>query len=229
MVNEYIPAVLEAGWVTVALALSSIVLASILGLLGALCKLSANRLAVRCATWYTTIVRGIPDLVIMFMVFYSLPGLINQILAAAGGSGDFQLDPFFAGVSTLSLIFGAYMTETFRGALLQIPRGQMEAGYAFGLNASQVFTRIVLPQMVRLAIPGFTNNWLVLAKGTAIVSLIGLHDLMFRARGAAEATRDPFFFYLLAGAFYLVLTIVSLVGLRVLARRFHINVREVRL
>lgn len=229
MSNEYIRSVLEAGWVTVALALSSVVLASILGLVGAFCKLSSSRCAVRCATWYTTIVRGIPDLVIMFMVFYSLPGLVNQILIALGGSGDFQLDPFFAGVSTLGLIFGAYMTETFRGALLQIPRGQMEAGYAYGMSASQVFTRIVLPQMVRLAIPGFTNNWLVLAKGTAIVSLIGLHDLMFRARGAAEATRNPFFFYMLAGAFYLAITVVSLAGLRVLARRVQLNVREVHL
>jgi arginine/ornithine transport system permease protein len=229
MINDYIPAVLEAGWLTVALALSSVVLASILGLFGALCKLSSNRFVVRCATWYTTIVRGIPDLVIMFVVFYSLPGLVNQVLIAVGGSGEFQLDPFVAGVSTLGLIFGAYMTETFRGALLHIPRGQIEAGYAFGMTASQVFTRIVLPQMVRLAIPGFTNNWLVLAKGTAIVSLIGLHDLMFRARGAAEATRDPFFFYVLAGAFYLAVTIISLVGLRVVARRFHVNTREVHL
>jgi len=228
MIQEYFRTVLAAGTVTLALAFVSIALATAFGLLGAICKLSPDRRVVWLATMYTTVVRGIPDLVIMFMVFYSLPGLVNQVLTALGSDASFELNPFVAGSLTLGLIFGAYMTETFRGALLRIPRGQAEAGYAYGMTAPQVYRRILLPQMVRLAIPGFTNNWLVLVKGTALVSLIGLHDLMFRARGAAEATREPFTFYVLAGAFYLAVTIVSLVALHWIGRRFSAGTREVR-
>lgn len=228
MIQEYIRSVLAAGSVTLALAFASIVLATAFGMMGALCKLSPNRRVVWLASLYTTVVRGIPDLVIMFIVFYSLPGAVNQVLDALGRDGGFELNPFVAGTFTLGLIFGAYMTETFRGALLRIPLGQAEAGYAYGMSAWQVYRRILLPQMIRFAIPGFTNNWLVLVKGTALVSLIGLHDLMFRARGAAEATREPFTFYALAGVFYLVVTIVSLVALHFIGRRFLAGTREVR-
>lgn len=228
MNHEYIRTVLAAGSVTLALAFASIVLATALGMVGAICQLSRNRRLVWFATLYTTVARGIPDLVIMFMVFYSLPVAINQILGLLGLDGNVEFNPFVAGTLTLGLIFGAYMTETFRGALQRIPRGQAEAGYAYGMKGWQVYRRILLPQMVRLAIPGFTNNWLVLVKGTALVSLIGLHDLMFSARGAAEATREPFKFYVLAGAFYLVVSIVSLVVLHYAARRFAVDARGVR-
>lgn len=228
MIAEYTRSVLAAGSVTLALAFASIVLATAFGMIGALAKLSGKPRVVWLATLYTTVVRGIPDLVIMFIVFYSLPGAINQMLTALGSDANFELNPFVAGTLTLGLIFGAYMTETFRGALQRIARGQSEAGYAYGMTAWQVYRRILLPQMVRLAIPGFTNNWLVLVKGTALVSLIGLHDLMFRARGAAEATREPFTFYVLAGVFYLIVTIVSLIALHYVGRRFAVGAREVR-
>ena len=229
MMEEYIVTVLAAGGTTLVLAITSIFLATIFGLLGAACKRSERRSLVLAASLYTTVARGIPDLVIMFIVFYSLPDLINQISLALGGEGSFGINPFVAGTLTLGLIFGSYMTETFRGALQAIPRGQVEAGLSLGMTRLQVFGRILLPQMARLAIPGFTNNWLVLIKATALVSLIGLHDLMFRARAAAESTQKPFLFYAVAGVFYLVMTIGSLLLLKLIAIRCSVGTREIRL
>ena len=97
---------------------------------------------------------------------------------------------------TIGFIYGAYLTETFRGAILAVPRGQIEAAQAFGMSRAQVLWRIVLPQMVRHAIPGFANNWLVMVKATALVSIIGLDDMVHRAGLAAAATREPFTFYM---------------------------------
>ena len=105
-----------------------------------------------------------------------------------------DINPFIAGISTIGFIFGAYMTETFRGAILAVNRGQLEAGYAYGMSGIQVFSRILLPQMVRHALPGFGNNWLVLVKTTALVSIIGLDDMVRKAGMAAGATRNAVYF-----------------------------------
>jgi ABC-type arginine transport system permease subunit len=159
-------------------------------------------------------------------VFYSLPSFIDQLGEWLGFDIHVEFSPLGAGIATLGLIFGAYMTETFKSALLNIPRGQIEAAEAYGLGRTRIFTRIVLPQMIRLALPGFTNNWLVLVKATALVSLIGLQDVMFRAKGAAEATGKPFTFYLVAGGFYLAITILSMLVLAWLARRYELGIRK---
>jgi arginine/ornithine transport system permease protein len=118
------------------------------------------------------------------------------------------------------------MTETFRGAILSIPKGQMEAAWAFGMGRLQTFLRITLPQMVRYALPGFTNNWLVLIKATALVSLIGLQEMTYLAKQASSATREPFTFYLFAAGLFLVYTSVSLWALRWLDRRYSLGVRR---
>jgi len=226
MLSEYITTVLGAGWITLQLALAALALAVVLGLLGALCKLSNNRILSGLAGLYTTIMRGIPDLVLMLLIFYSLPALLNQWIGALGGDYTVDPTPFFAGFITLGVIFGAYMTETFRGALLGIPHGQLEAAQAYGLGRWKTFRSIILPQMIRLALPGFTNNWLVLVKATALVSLIGLQDIMFRAKGAAEATAKPFTFYLVAGGFYLSIAVLSMIALAWLGKRYSLGVRE---
>ncbi len=142
-----------------------------------------------------------------------------------------EIDPFVAGVATLGFIYGAYMAETFRGALLAIPRGQVEAGQAFGLSRLQVLWRITLPQMARLALPGFTNNWLVLMKATALVSLLGLQDMTYLAKQAGAAARGelpnaPLVFLAFAALLYLVFTTVSLLLLRALERRTSAGVRR---
>ena len=161
----------------------------------------------------------------MLMVFYGGQILLNR-LADAQGWGYVDIDAFVAGTLTLGFVFGAYLTETFRGAILAIPRGQLEAGHACGLSGWQVIRHILLPQMVRHAIPGFTNNWLVMLKATALVSIIGLDDMVHRAGLAAAATRAPFTFYALTGAIYLAVTTVSILVLTALERRFSRGVRR---
>jgi arginine/ornithine transport system permease protein len=152
---------------------------------------------------------------------------VNAIATQLGYDGFLDVDPFVAGVATIGFIFGAYLAETFRGAILAIPPGQREAGIAYGMGRLQVMMRITLPQMVRLALPGFTNNWLVLVKSTALVSVIGLNDMMQRAGQAAGATREPFTFYLAAAAIYLAITTVSLVALKALEKRYSLGVARV--
>lgn len=223
---EYIPSILNGALLTVAVSLLSLVVSIALGLLGATAKLSGRRGLVGIATVYTTLVRGIPELVLMLLVFYGGTIGLNVLLEKLGVAEPIDINPFVAGVLTIGFIYGAYMTETFRGAILSIPRGQMEAAWAFGMGRGQTFLRITLPQMVRYALPGFTNNWLVLIKSTALVSLIGLKDMTYLAKQASAATREPFFFFLFVGALFLIYTTVSLWALRRLNERFSLGVRR---
>lgn len=225
MLNDYIGTVVAAGAVTLQVALTALLFATLLGLLGAAGKLSGRPLLVRGAQAYTSVVRGIPDLVLMLLLFYGAPAVVNHVIELAGGDGGFDLNPFLAGTLTLGIIFGAYLTETFRGAILGIPKGQAEAGLAFGMSRTRVALRIILPQMVRLAIPGYTNIWLVLVKSTALVSIIGLEDIMFKARGASEATRQPFTFYLVTALVYLAITTVSMLLLRWIGQRYSMGAK----
>lgn len=214
---------------TVAVSIASLCVSTVLGLLGATAKLSSKRPLVWVATLYTTVIRGIPELVLMLLVFYGAAIGLNSLFEAMGSDFVLDLNPFVAGVATLGFIYGAYMTETFRAAILAIPRGQMEAAWAFGMSPLQTFLRITLPQMVRYALPGYTNNWLVLIKATALVSLIGLHDMTYLAKQASAATRQPFAFLLFAAALYLVFTSMSLWVLKRLNARYSLGTEKVQL
>lgn len=227
--SDYYFSILQGALLTVAVSLASLFVSTVLGLLGAVAKLSGNKALVWMATLYTTVVRGIPELVLMLLIFYGAAIGINTFFESIGSEFTLDLNPFVAGVGTLGFIYGAYMTETFRGAILSIPRGQMEAAWAFGMGAAQTFVRITLPQMVRYALPGFTNNWLVLIKATALVSLIGLHDVTYLAKQASAATREPFIFLLFAAGLYLVFTSLSLWVLRRLNARYSLGTEKVQL
>ena len=229
MLHGYLPSLLEGLRLTLGVALASLAVAVLLGLAGAAAKLSHSAFWRRSATVYTTLIRGVPDLVLMLLVFYGGQLAVNELAPQFGIDDYVDIDPFVAGVATLGFIFGADLTETFRGAILAIPHGQAEAGRAFGMTPLQVFRRIVLPQMVRLALPGFANNWLVLVKSTALVSVIGLTDMMQKAGQAAGATREPFTFYLAAAAGYLLITSVSVVVLRALGKRWSAGVKAAQL
>lgn len=218
MLQGYLPSLLEGAALTLAVALASLALALVLGLAGATAKLSGSTFWRRAATVYTTVIRGVPDLVLMLLIFFGGQIAVNA-LAQRLGMDYIDIDPFVAGVATLGFIFGAYFTETFRGAIQAIPPGQIEAGRAFGMSAWTLFRRITAPQMLRFAIPSITNNWLVLVKSTALVSLIGLNDMLQKAQQAAGATRQPFTFYLAVAALYLAITSVSVLALRALEQR----------
>jgi arginine/ornithine transport system permease protein len=223
---SYFPSILQGALLTVGVSLCALAVAIILGLAGAAAKLSGRPLLRSLATAYTTLVRGVPELVLMLLIFYGGTIGLNHLLETLGSKRTVDINPFLAGVLTIGFIYGAYMTETFRGAILAIPKGQMEAAWAFGMGPVRTFLRITAPQMVRYALPGFTNNWLVLIKATALVSLIGLQEMTYLAKQASSATREPFTFFLFAAALFLVYTSASLWVLRKLERRFSLGVKR---
>ena len=222
--HGYGPSILDGTFVTLTISLASLAISMLLGIIGALSKLSPFKPLRYAAQTYTTVIRGIPDLVLMLLVFFGGQVFINQVAPMLGYDEYIDINPFIAGVSTIGFIFGAYMTETFRGAILAVNKGQLEAGNAFGMSGLQVFIRILMPQMVRHALPGFGNVWLVLVKTTALVSIIGLDDMVRKAALAAGATRLPFTFYAAVAFNYLVITTVSIYILKWLDTRFSAGV-----
>ncbi len=227
--SSYYTSILYGAVLTVGVSLAALLVAVVLGLAGAGAKLSGRPLLVALATLYTTIIRGIPELVLMLLVFYGGTIGLNSLLEAMGSEATVDINPFLAGVLTIGFIYGAYMTETFRGAILAIPKGQAEAAWAFGMGRMQTFMRITAPQMVRYALPGFTNNWLVLIKATALVSLIGLQEMTYLAKQASAATRSPFAYFLFTAALFLIYTTVSLWVLRRLNARYSLGTKRVQL
>jgi len=201
--------------VTLMVGLATIPVALLLGLLGAWGKLSQNRFARFVAGTYTTVVRGIPELVLILLVYFGLTLALQDLVGwIQGGQSTVDIPPFPAGVITLGLIYGAFATEVFRGAFLAVDRGQIEAAQAFGMKRTLALRRIILPQMWRFALPGLGNLWLVLIKATSLMSIIQLPELMRMTDVAARAVRLPFTFYFGASLIYLAITIVSIVALQ---------------
>ena len=218
--------ILEGMFLTIEVAILSLLIAIILGLFGALAKLSKYRTARIIATTYTTLIRGIPDLVLMTIIFFGGQILVNNIGDSMGWE-YIDISPFIAGTITIGFIFGAYMTETFRGGILAVSSGEIESAHAFGMSSWKIFYRITLPLMVRHALPGFGNNWMVLAKTSALVSVIGLQDMVYNASVAGGATRQPFTFFLVVAILFLCITGISDIGLRWANRRCSVGVRKV--
>ena len=175
--TTYFLNILQGLLVTLGVSLGALVVAALLGLAGAAAKLSHHKWLNWVGDIYSTVIRGVPDLVWMLLLYFGGQILVNDIAEALGFRSGPQINPFVAGVLTIGFVYGAYMTETFRGAIMSVPKGQSEAGWAFGMSRFYTFRRMVLPQMVRFALPSFTNNWLVLLKATALVSVIGLADI----------------------------------------------------
>jgi arginine/ornithine transport system permease protein len=226
-VNGYYLGILQGSLISASVALISLAIAIVLGLVAAAARLSHHRPSVYLATAYTTLMRGIPELVLMLLVFYGGTMGINHLLKWMGMTVSVDINPFAAGTLTLGVIYGAYMSETFRGAIMAIPAGQAEAAQAFGMGRRQLFFRIILPHMVRYALPGFSNNWLVLIKATALVSLIGLQDMTYMAKQASAATRQPFVFLIFTALLFLLFTSLSLWGLRKLNDRYSLGTKKV--
>jgi histidine transport system permease protein len=204
------------------------VLALIIGLIGAGGKLSKNRVISGLFGAYTTLIRGVPDLVLMLLIFYGLQIALNSLTEAIG-IDQIDIDPLSAGIITLGFIYGAYFTETFRGAFMAVPRGQIEAAVAYGFSGSQIFRRILFPAMMRFALPGIANNWQVILKATALVSLLGLEDVIKATQLAGKGTYQPFYFSIVAGIIYLVFTTLSNGVLLWLNRRYSLGVKRAEL
>lgn len=202
----------EGVQLTVIVSVASMAGAIIVGLLAALAKLSSSRTQVLLVDAYTTVVRGIPELVLLLLVYYGIPTLVQDAAAALGYQVVVAINPFLAGIATITFIYGAFACEVFRGAYLNVPVGQREAGAALGLSRMAVLGLVVLPQVVRYAIPGLGNVWMVLVKATALISIIQLPELMRNADVAARATRMPFTFFFAACLIYLAITLASMWG-----------------
>ena len=224
----YLPSIMEGTILTLQVAVSALLVSVVLGLIGAMFKMSPSKPLAWLAEVYSTVVRGVPDLVWMLLLFFGVQMLINELFSQLGWEAP-EINSFFAGVMTIGFIFGAYMTETCRGAIMAVPKGQMEAGLADGTSPLRVFLRITFPQMVRFALPSFSNNWLVLVKSTALVSVIGLNDVMYRADTAKSITQEPFTVYAVVGCIFLAITSVSDLALKRLEKRYSTGVRETEL
>lgn len=197
---------------TVIVSVASMAGAIVVGLVAALAKLSASRFRTFLVDAYTTVVRGIPELVLLLLVYYGIPTLVQDAAAALGYRLIVTINPFLAGIATITFIYGAFACEVFRGAYLNVPVGQREAGAALGLSRMAVLGLVVLPQVFRYAIPGLGNVWMVLVKATALISIIQLPELMRNADVAARATRMPFTFFFAACLIYLAITLASMWG-----------------
>lgn len=210
----------DAGWgdeivsgivITVTLALATLPLGLVAGLVMALAKRSEDPGLQLSANIYTTIFRGLPELLTLFLVYYGGQSVLNA-LTGASGLPALTISSFVAGMLALGLVFSAYASEVFLSAFQAIPAGQAEAGRSLGLHRLAIFYRITFPQLMRHALPGLTNCWQNLLKDTALVSVIGLADILRQTGVAARVTREPFLFFGLACVIFLVLTFVSNIG-----------------
>ena len=192
------------------------------GLLGAAAKLSRSSLLQRIAAAYTTVFRGTPELLVVLILYFGSAVTLTWISRKLDPSIKFvDIPPFWAGAFAISLIVGAYATETFRGALQGVDGGQVEAARALGLSSRQIFFHIKLPQMWRLALPGFGNHMNSIIKDTSLLSVIGVEEITYTAEMATATTGKPFTLYLIVAAIYLSFT--SLVVFSVARLETHAN------
>ncbi len=205
-------ALLQGAGITIAIALATLPFGLALGLAIALCKRSHHALLRGFATVYTTIFRGVPELLTLYIIYFGLPILVQQLFALAGSSASVAIPPFLAGMVALGMVLAAFSSEVWVGALNAIQKGQREAAAALGLSNAQAFRLVVLPQLFRVALPGLGNNWMVLLKETSLVSVITLPDIMFITTRANVVTKEPFLFFGAAMAIYLVFSLISAWG-----------------
>ncbi len=200
-------------FVTVALAIATLPIGLALGFLLALAKRSTEKSLRLAADIYTTIFRGLPELLTLFIVYYGGQIAIRQVLLLFQEKPDFEVNSFFAGMIALAVVFSSYASEAFLSAFRGIPQGQYEGAWALGLSRFSTMRLVILPQLVKLALPALSNLWLILLKDTALVSVIGLSDLMRQTSIAARVTKEAFLFFSFACLIYLVLAILSSIAL----------------
>lgn len=213
MFVDFLSLMSSAALMTLGLAVCSLVVGLLFSVLFAV--LEANRFVGKPMAVLVALLRGLPEILVVLLVYFGSSEVIEMI------TGDYvEFGAFGCGVFALSLIFAAYASQTLRGAIQAIPKGQWESGAALGLSKGYTFIHIVMPQVWRHALPGLSNQWLVLLKDTALISLIGVDDLMRQAQLINTNTHEPFTWYGIAGLIYLVVTLVSQVGIRKLELYF---------
>lgn len=203
---------------SLAVAFGGYFLGLIIGIGGAFGKLYGNGVIRDLLACYTTIIRAIPELVLIVLLFYAGSDLLNKILLSMGGS-PMDINGMVAGIMVIGIVQGAYSTEVLRGAIKAIPQGQIEAGRSYGMSAGLLLRRITLPAMLPYAIPGLSNLWLIATKDTALLAVVGFMELTLATRQAGGTTKAYFLFFSTAGLIYLSVTLLSNVGIRAIERR----------
>ena len=220
MFFDFLSLMFTAALMTLGLAVCSLVAGLLLSMLFAV--LEANRVVGKPMAVLVALLRGLPEILVVLLVYFGSSEVVEMI------TGEYiEFGAFGCGVFALSLIFAAYASQTLRGAIQAIPKGQWESGATLGLSKGYTFLHIIMPQGWRHALPGLSNHWLVLLKDTALISLIGVDDLMRQAQLINTNTHQPFTWYGIAALIYLVVTLVSQVGIRKLELRFTRFEREV--
>ena len=195
---------------TIAVATAAIFVGFILAAIFASFKLSKSRILNFIGNFYTTVFRGVPELLVIYLFFFGGSGAVMFVGKIFGYNEYIEVNAFLTGALAIGIISGAYSTEVFRGAILSINRGQFEASKVLGLNKKIYYYRIIIPQMLRFALPNISNVWQITLKDTSLISVTGLVEIMRQSYIAAGYTRDPLFFYSFAAVLYLFLTFLSL-------------------
>lgn len=207
------PALLQGAATTLSVALATLPFGLGLGLVIALLKRSDNLLLRAFATIYTTVFRGVPELLTLYIIYFGIQILVQRIWP------EFSIPPFVAGMVALGMVLAAFSSEVWVGALNSIQKGQREAAAALGLSKAQAFRLVVFPQLIRVALPGLGNNWMVLLKETSLISVITLQDIMFIATRANVVTKEPFLFFGTAMLLYFFFSLISAWGIDQLEQR----------
>ena len=210
---------------SVSIAVLAYGLGLMIGIAGALGKLNGSALTRSVLAGYTTLVRAVPELILILILFYAGTATLNQLLDQAGFEA-IAINGFVAAVLVLGFVQGAYATEVLRAAMQAIPLGQIEAAKAFGMSPWLIFWRITLPAMLPFAIPGMANLWLIVTKDTALIAIVGYTELALATRQAAGNTKLYFTFFMVAGLIYLLITLVSQKGFAILERRVRVGQRK---
>ena len=200
----------RATLMTIAVSITAMIIGFLFALIFTPLKLSKNKFLNFIANSYTTIIRGVPELLVIYLFFFGGTGAVMFVASIFGYNEYIEINAFITGAFAIGIISGAYSTEVFRGAIQSIDKGQFEAANVLGLNKLGKFFKIILPQKLRLAIPNLSNVWQITLKDTSLISVTGLVEIMRQSYIAAGSTRDPLFFYSFAAALYLLLTFVSM-------------------
>jgi octopine/nopaline transport system permease protein len=195
---------------TIAVSISALLIGFLFALIFTPLKLSNNKILNFIANFYTTVIRGVPELLVIYLFFFGGSGAIMYVASIFGYFEYIEINAFITGSLAIGIISGAYSTEVFRGAIQSVDRGQFEACKVLGLKKHVYFIKVIMPQMLRLAIPNLSNVWQITLKDTSLISVTGLVEIMRQSYIAAGSTRDPLFFYSCAAALYLLLTFLSM-------------------
>tara|TARA_A100001011_G_scaffold396486_1_gene494466 strand:+ start:429 stop:1121 length:693 start_codon:yes stop_codon:yes gene_type:complete len=195
---------------TIAVSVTAMFIGFLFALIFTPLKLSKFKTLNLIGNFYTTVIRGVPELLVIYLFFFGGSGAIMYVASIFGYNDYIEINAFLTGSFSIGIISGAYSTEVFRGAIQSIDKGQFEASKVLGLKKPAHFFKVIMPQMLRLSIPNLSNVWQITLKDTSLISVTGLVEIMRQSYIAAGSTRDPLFFYSFAAVLYLLLTFLSM-------------------